>query len=361
MHMAKKGWSVTVASPQDFAEEPVIDSFAARQPFAIRRLRRVPGGPVAKAAHRLAVASSEIRAHRPDVVLASGERMVWIAAALKRMHRVPLVAVGHALEFNVPARWQRALTRRSYGVADAAVCVSEYTWARMRDMGISPARGEVIPNGADPSVFKRIPADDAARFRREHDLEGARVLITLGSVHERKGQDVVIRALPHVCKQIENVHYVCIGYPHRRTEFLELAKGLGVADRVHFLGVVESDEVVRALNAADLFVMASQHTPNGDFEGYGIAVVEAALCGRAAVVSDNSGVCEAIEPGETGLTARVSDPESTAARIVELLSDPARLARMSTEAERRARTSKTWEHRADAYDALLRSVAAGRT
>jgi phosphatidylinositol alpha-1,6-mannosyltransferase len=355
--MVREGWSVTVVTPQDYADEHVIASFTARQPFAIRRLHRVWGGAVAKAAHRLAVASSEIRAQRPHAVLASGERMVWIAAALKRLHGIPFVAVGHAMEFNVPARWQRSLTRRSYGVADAAVCVSQYTWARMLELGISPAGGQVIPNGADASVFRRVDPAEAARFRREHGLERARILITLGSVHERKGQDVVIRALPRICKAIDDVHYVSIGYPHRRAEFAELARELGVADRVHFLGVVESQDVVRALNAADLFVMASQHTPNGDFEGYGIAVVEAALCGRAAVVSDNSGVSEAIEPGETGLVARESDPESTAARIIELLADPARLAKMSELAEYRARSSKTWEHRADAYDAVLRGIA----
>ena len=42
-------------------------------------------------------------------------------------------------------------------------------------------------------------------------------------------------------------------------------------------------------NACDLFVMTSRQLSDGDFEGYGIAVIETALCGKAAVVSDNSG------------------------------------------------------------------------
>ncbi|MDX2091173.1 MAG: glycosyltransferase family 4 protein [Kofleriaceae bacterium] len=180
--------------------------------------------------------------------------------------------------------------------------------------------------------------------------------MTVGSVHERKGQDVVIRALPRILEKHPDVHYVSVGQPYKQAAFSALARELGVDHKVHFLGVLSPDEVVCALNAADLFVMTSQHTPNGDFEGYGIAVVEAALCGRAAVVSDGSGVCEAIEPGETGLVARISDPVSTAERINELLSDPARLATMSARARERALAEKTWEVRCETYHRVLQDL-----
>lgn len=349
---------MTVAAPQEMADESTVAKFNAPLPFEMVRLKQFGSAPI-KLGYRLVVVAALLRRIRPTLIVASGERMVWLASILGPLHRIPFVAVGHAMEFNVPARWQRAVSRRSYEAAACVVCVSQYTRSHMERFGITALSDAVIPNGADDTRFRVLPAEEARRFRQARGLEHATILITVGSVHERKGQDVVIRALPRILERFPEVHYVMAGVPYRRDRFGELAAQLGVAEHVHFLGVVDPAEVVRALNAADLFVMASQHTPNGDFEGFGIAVVEAALCGRAAVVSDNSGVVEAIEPGETGLVSTISDPVSTADRIIELLSDRGRLTKMERLATTRAAAEKTWEHRGAQYDELLRAVASG--
>ncbi len=77
------------------------------------------------------------------------------------------------------------------------------------------------------------------------------------------------------------------------------------------------------MSVADVFVMTSRHANDGDFEGYGIAVIEAALCGTPAVVSDNAGLVEAISPGTTGLTVPPDDPAATSNAILSLLGDDA--------------------------------------
>ena len=353
LQLQRHAWDVEVVAVQELASDDEIQRFNASQLFPIRHLRQLPGAP-AKLAYRFASASSVIRRFRPHVIVASGERMVWLAAGLQRLHRVPYVAMGHAMEFNVPARWQRAINRFCYERADGVICVSHYTEARMLARGIDAKVRAVIPNGADESRFHAVDADEVAAFRRAHGLEDATILLTLGSVHERKGQDVVIRALPRIVAKFPDVHYVAIGQPYRKDDFTRLATTLGIAPHVHILGILEAPEIVRALNAASLFVMTSQHTPDGDYEGYGIAVVEAALCARPAVVSDNSGVIEAIEPGETGAVAKISDPESTADAIIALLSDRARLRRMGELARERALRDKTWKRRGEAYDGFLR-------
>jgi phosphatidyl-myo-inositol dimannoside synthase len=336
-------WDVSVAAVQELAAAEDIARFNVAQPFPIRHLKQYPGAPT-KLAYRFGVVSSEIRRFQPHLVVASGERMVWLAAGLRRMHGVPYVAIGHAMEFNVPARWQRGMNRYCFERADGVVCVSRFTETRMLARGIQPALRAVIPNGADDARFDLVSDDEIAAFRRRYHLQDATILITLGSVHERKGQDVVIRALPRIVSRFPDIRYVAIGTPYQRDAFTRLAAELGVEQHVHFLGILDARETVRALNAAALFVMASQHTPNGDF----------ALCGRAAVVSDNSGVVEAIEPGETGAVAKISDPDSTADQIIELLSDRTRLERMGALARERALRDKTWKRRGVAYDGFLR-------
>ncbi len=178
------------------------------------------------------------------------------------------------------------------------------------------------------------------------------MLLTVGNVTERKGQEVVIRALP----DLPGVRYEMIGLPTRAPELAALARELGVADRIEFVGRAPQEELVRRLNACDLFVMTSRNTAGGDFEGFGIAVVEAALCGKPAIVSSGSGLSEAIIAGETALVVREGDSADTARAIKELLADPARLTKMGAAANAYALAEQTWAHRAERYDAVLREA-----
>jgi phosphatidylinositol alpha-1,6-mannosyltransferase len=138
----------------------------------------------------------------------------------------------------------------------------------------------------------------------------------------------------------------------------QLARQLSVQNHVHFLGVVDDTDLVRWLNCADVFVMTSRTTDTGDCEGFGIAVVEAALCGKPAVVSALSGLVEAIAENLTGLAVPENDERATAAAIVSLLSNTLLRTEMGNAAQIRARHSQTWETCGAQYDALLQSLIA---
>ena len=243
-----------------------------------------------------------------------------LAAARLAGRRVPLVAMGHGTEFGGRGGWQAAAVRAAFGRAAAVICVSEFTRGQMHGAGIRPTQERVIPNGADPARFRCLPETDAAAIRQELGLPlDGPVIVTVGNVTERKGQDIVVRALAEIP---EPLHYAIVGMPTRGMEIASLAAGLGVADRVHLLGRLDAARLVRLLNAADIFVMTSRHTRDGDFEGYGIAVIEAALCGLPAVVAAGSGLAEAVVDGKTGICVAPEDATATAAAIRRLLQDP---------------------------------------
>ena len=350
--LAAAGWAPVVLSPQDYATEAEIRSFNAAQPFPIVRLRRIPGPPF-EAIYRAGVLGRWIGRHRPEVLIASGSRSVMLVAARVRGRGVPWVAIGHGTEFGSRTGVDGRLLRWAFGQATSVVCVSEFSRRRMHDAGISAREELVIPNGADPSRFRRLPAEDALAARREIGLENARILITVGNVTERKGQDVVVRALPEILRAEPETHYVVAGLPTRGDELRELARGLHVADRVHLLGRVEPDRLTRLLNAADLFVMTSRNTASGDVEGYGIAAVEAALCGVPSVVAGGSGLAEAVVDGETGVVVPPEDPAATARAIVALLGDDAGRRAMGERARRRAEREQTWTGCAARYSETL--------
>jgi phosphatidylinositol alpha-1,6-mannosyltransferase len=132
---------------------------------------------------------------------------------------------------------------------------------------------------------------------------------------------------------------------------------LGVADRVHFLGRVDMQALVEAYNICDVYVMTSRHSQTGDFEGYGIAAVEAALCGKPSVVTSGCGLEEAILPGETGLLVPENDPQATAKTITLLLKDESLRRRLGDYGRQRALQDQTWGQCAAKYTRVLRTIS----
>ncbi|MEM6795406.1 MAG: glycosyltransferase, partial [Acidobacteriota bacterium] len=185
------------------------------------------------------------------------------------------------------------------------------------------------------------------------------LLVTVGTLSERKGQDLVIQALPEIRRQIPEVRYAAIGMDHASGALTALARAVGVEDLVHFPGRLSAEEVRAFLGTADLFVLPSRRTAGGDVEGFGIAVVEAALCGTPAVVSSGSGLVEAIRDGETGLAVEPESPAALARAITELLSDDARRRAMASRAQERARSEQTWERRGGQYFRALEELVGG--
>jgi phosphatidylinositol alpha-1,6-mannosyltransferase len=298
---------------------------------------------------RLSLTSAAIRDFRPDILLASGRRALWLAALVAGRYAVPWVAVGHGSEFAGQSAPVRLLTAQAIARAAGVVAVSDYTAALVAQVA-APRRLVVIPNGADSERFH--PAPPAADLCRELGLAGKRVLLTVGHVSERKAQDVVIRALPYIVARHPDVVYVMAGLPTRRHQLEALAGSLDVADSIRFAGSVTDERLVDYYNLADLFVLISRRVADGDVEGYGIVVKEAALCAKPAVVSQGCGLTEAIEEGVTGVSVPPDDPAATAATINSLLDDERQRLAMGWRALEQARRD-TWAHRAAAYDVLL--------
>ena len=353
-HLHRLGWDVTVVAPQDHVAPADAAAFNAHQPFRVCSVA-VGGGRTIRSARRVATTFAALRQEQPDVVVATGTASVRMAACLP--HRRPVVAVAHVREVTPVGTAARRLASASFGRADAVVCVSEFTRRNLDALGPAPADVAVIPNGADDEMFLPATPDRARAFRARIGVGDAPLLLTVGTVKERKGQDTVVRALAEVVRRWD-VHYAVVGPENEPGRLGALARRLGVAERVHVLGTMARAELVDPYSACDIFVLTSRRTADGDHEGFPIVALEAALCECAAVVTGGSGLVEAVEPGTTALVVREDDPTGTADAIGALLAAPDRRRAMGTAARRRALVGQTWSRVADRYDALLRQVVA---
>ena len=351
--LTRLGWQVLVLSPQDYASNEEIKAFNQAQPFGVARLRHLPGAPF-EAVYRLALLFIVVSREQPDVILASGERAAWLTALFTRYKSLPWSAMFHGVLH--AKNWERSLTRWAFHHADTVISVSEYSQLRLRDLGIYSEKEVVIPNGADDDTFHTLEEQEVRDFCSLLGISGSHILLTVGSVTERKGQDVVIRALPHILAEFPDTVYLIAGLPKRQELLADLAESLGVSGHVHFLGRVDTPTLLKAYNACDVFVMTSRHSQDGEFEGYGIAVLEAALCGKPAVVTKNSGLAEAVAEGQTGLLVPEEDPQATARAILKLLHDRSLRSQLGRCARERALSEQTWSKRVVIYDRLLQQL-----
>jgi len=353
-NFSELGQDVQMLCSQDYATESEILDFNNSQHFTICRIADRKS-KLSKGVTRFKLMNEILRRFKPDIVLSSGSWPIWLGAVVKPLHRqVAWLVVGHGTEFGQTRGLKALLTCVTANKADGIICVSEFTKRAVRDLGIDKPPIEVIHNGADPQQYFMLNPDQVSQIRAALGVEGRFVLLTVGNVSDRKGQEVVIRALPAIVLQTPQVVYWMAGLPSTQAKLEDLAKVLGVDGQIHFFGRTSTQTLLELYNACDLFVMTSRQLEDGDFEGYGIAVIEAALCGKAAVVSDNSGLSEAVTNGQTGLLVGQNDPQATAEAIISLVNDPERLKKISKEAQKMAYEYQTWDKVAGSYLKFMR-------
>jgi glycosyltransferase involved in cell wall biosynthesis len=216
--------------------------------------------------------------------------------------------------------------------------------------GYLPPVIAIAPMGADLGLFKRIKA------YVPWDGKGRARLITCGRLNPCKGHDDLIRAAARLRGQGIDVTVRIAGQsdsgrPDYRNELADLAKTIGVADRVEFLDAIPEEFVRAELEQAHVFALASLEEP------LGVAIMEAMAMEMPIVVTGAGGVPELVHDGIDGLLVPPRDPDRLADRIAEVLRD-VELARRLSAASRA--TIATGFHSGISADRLVEQVAALR-
>jgi phosphatidylinositol alpha-1,6-mannosyltransferase len=189
--------------------------------------------------------------------------------------------------------------------------------------------------GVDGERFR--PDVNPRLIRDRYGLDGARVLLTVGRLVERKGHDVVIRALRRVSEAIGPVRYLIAGSGSEERRLRALAADLGCADEVIFIGHVSDEDLPPLYAACDVFVMPSRALQERDgIEGFGIVFLEAGASGKPVIGGRSGGITDAVLDGTTGVLVNPQDVEEIAEALIRLLRDREDAARMGEEGRRRA-------------------------
>ena len=195
--------------------------------------------------------------------------------------------------------------------AAGLLAVSDALAGDMAALGMARDRITVHHTGLDHSLFRPLDRRES-RARLPFALpSGAPLLATVGALIPRKGQLLVLRALA----QLHEAHVALAGEGPDRASLEAFARGAGLAERVHFVGLLDHRELPVLLSAADAMVLPSAS------EGLANAWVEALACGCPLVIAEAGGAREVVTSAAAGrIVAR--EPGAIADAVAELLAAP---------------------------------------
>ncbi|MGZ7111256.1 MAG: glycosyltransferase family 4 protein [Halobacteriota archaeon] len=165
----------------------------------------------------------------------------------------------------------------------------------------------VIPLTFDEDVFR--PGIDFTDLKEKYGIRDEKILMFVGRLHPVKRLDLLLTAVQQLD---EKYRLFIVGTGAIENELKEMAKSLGVSNRVIFTGAVPYSEVPKFMNMADLLVMTSS------IEGQPRVLIEAMSCGTPAVGTNVFGIRDTIEEGVTGHLAS-DDPSDIAEKISQAL------------------------------------------
>jgi phosphatidylinositol alpha-1,6-mannosyltransferase len=364
----------TLVVTNDFPPRPggiqvFVHSLAARQPEgeivvyapAWKRAAEFDSAqpfPVVRHPTSLMLPEPRVLRRAREIAAAEGCDRVWFGAAAP----LGLLAKPLALQRSVASThghevgWAllpgaRQVLRRIGRDVDVVTYLGEYTRARLAPVLPRLAR---LPSGVDTALFR--PGAGGGEVRRRHRLTDRPVVVCVSRLVPRKGQDVLIRALPEIRRRVPGTALLCVGGgPYQRT-LQRLARDHGVEDAVVLTGSVAWEELPAHYAAGDVFAMPCRSRRGGlEVEGLGIVYLEASATGLPVVAGRSGGSPDAVLEGETGTVVDGTAVAAVADAVAGLLADPDRARAMGV-------AGRDWVEREWRWDLLasrLRDLLAG--
>jgi phosphatidylinositol alpha-1,6-mannosyltransferase len=320
------------------------------------RVVRHPGtlmlpGPAVDARMRRLIAEHDIDtvwfgAAAPLALLAQRARLAGARRVLASTH-------GHEVGWSMlPVA--RSVLRRIGDGTDAMTFVSRYTRSRFASAFGPEASLEYLPPGVDTDRFRPDPAG-RAELRDRYRLGGRPTVVCVSRLVPRKGQDVLIKALPSIRRRADGAALVIVGGGPYLETLRTLAQDCGVADHVTFTGGVPGDELPAHHALADLFAMPCRTRGGGmDVEGLGIVFLEASATGVPVIAGESGGAPEAVQHNKTGLVVDGRSVDKVADAVTELLTDRDRAAAMGAAGRQWVTSQWRWDTLAARLADLLR-------
>lgn len=263
------------------------------------------------------------------VAFGAAAPLAIISSRLRRagVRRIVALTHGHEVWWSKVFPFTLAM-RRIGSTTDALTYLGEFTRAAI-SAALTPQAADAmvkIAPGIDTDHFAPV---DATIIRESLGLTGKRVIVSVGRLVHRKGQDYLIEAMSAIVQEIPQAHLVLVGEGPYLEHLMKLVQKYSLVDYVTFIGRIHYAELPKYICLGDVFAMPSRSRFRGlEVEGLGIVYLEASACGLPVIAGASGGAPDAVIEGVTGVVVDGEDSAAIAVAAINMLNDPERAAKM---------------------------------
>lgn len=203
---------------------------------------------------------------------------------------------------------------------------------------------EILDNGFPKDILVEIPNGvDTNRFSKSDlkDKRGIRNITYIGRLDGYKGIDFLLNGFKHLLSSVNDVKLNIVGNGPDENLLKNMAKDLGIQDKVFFKG--RQEDILRELYATDIFVLPSLS------EGMSNVILEAMACGLPVVATSVGGNGDLIRDRYNGILVAPKDSMRLSDALLELLENESVAQRLGEKARKTVEENYSMDHMVDKY------------
>jgi phosphatidylinositol alpha-1,6-mannosyltransferase len=246
-----------------------------------------------------------------------------LAKGLRRSGVKKIVALTHGHEVWWAKVFPFNIALRHIGKnVDHLTYLGEFTKSHISKALTAKARSALVKIAPGIETEHFTPSHESRELRERFGISDKKVIVSVGRLVHRKGQDRLIQALPVIAEQIPDVHLLFVGEGPYKDSLEKIAQELQVSQRITFAGRVQYSDLGKYLCAGNIFAMPSRSRFGGlEVEGLGIVYLEASACGLPVIAGNSGGAPDAIIEGITGYAVDGNNVDEIAQKVIALLRD----------------------------------------
>jgi len=279
-----------------------------------------------------------------------------MARSLRKKGVVNIVALTHGHEVWWAKLWPFSLAISFIGRnVDHLTYLGEFTKNQI-SKALSPkakSRLVKIAPGIDTDHF--APDSTSEQLRSDLGLADKKVIVSVGRLVHRKGQDILIQSLPAILEKHPTAHILMVGEGPYRKDLTKMVEKLKLSDAVTFIGRIQYKDLPRYICAGDIFAMPSRSRLAGlEVEGLGIVYLEASACALPVIAGRSGGAPDAIDEGVTGFSVDGTSPSEVSKAVIKLFDDPVKAKAMGAAGRSWIIENWRWEIWSRQFNSLFR-------
>jgi phosphatidylinositol alpha-1,6-mannosyltransferase len=243
--------------------------------------------------------------------------------------------------------------KRIGSTVDSLTYLGDFTRNAISQSLSKKAIGQMVKIAPGIDVDHFSP-QDSTQLRKHLGLEHKKVIVSVGRLVHRKGQDRLIESMPKILEKSPDAHLLMVGQGPYLEHLAKLVAINNLSEHVSFIGRIQYAELPEYICAGDVFAMPSRSRLAGlEVEGLGIVYLEASACGLPVVAGASGGAPDAVVEGVTGLVVDGNNLDEIAEAIATLLNDPQAAQRMGSAGRQWIVDNWRWEIWSSQFNKLL--------